>query len=143
MTDEIESDDAPLSPIELRAAAAYNAPPAIVPRDAMWTAIHARRTGNTTSALPLDTTVAGVPPITEPVPSTVAAVPPIDAALPPIGAAMPPIVAAVPPMSEAVPPIAAPFVVVHTARRAFPRLPRWATLAFAARSEERRVGKEC
>ena len=43
MTDEQNRDDQPLTAIELAAAASYHAPPDIVPREAMWDAILARR----------------------------------------------------------------------------------------------------
>ncbi len=43
MTDEQNRDDEPLTAIELAAAASYHAPPDIVPREAMWDAILARR----------------------------------------------------------------------------------------------------
>jgi hypothetical protein len=45
MTDEhFADDDAPLTRTQAAAAADYHAPPAVVPRDAMWAGIVARRT---------------------------------------------------------------------------------------------------
>jgi hypothetical protein len=43
MTTEHDPDDTPLGPAEAAAAAEYHAPPASVPRDAMWAAIQAQR----------------------------------------------------------------------------------------------------
>ena len=45
MTDETNPDELPLTAAQADAAAAYHAPPDIVPRDAMWEAIRARRLG--------------------------------------------------------------------------------------------------
>ncbi len=54
MTDEMNEDDARLRVAEADAAAAYHAPPDVVPRDAMWQAIQARRArGSTLSPAPL------------------------------------------------------------------------------------------
>ncbi len=41
--DELHPNDLPLPAAQLEAAATYHAPPVAVPRDAMWTAIQARR----------------------------------------------------------------------------------------------------
>ena len=45
MTDELNPDELPLTAALADAAAAYHAPPDIVPRDTMWDAIRARRLG--------------------------------------------------------------------------------------------------
>lgn len=47
MTPEHDPDETPMSPAENDAAAHYHAPPATVPREAMWNAIQARRAGRT------------------------------------------------------------------------------------------------
>jgi len=52
MTAVTESDDTPLTPTELAAAQEYHAPPSSVPRDAMWSAIQARRA--TPAAAPVE-----------------------------------------------------------------------------------------
>ncbi len=64
MTDEQNHDDEPLTAVELAAAAAYHAPPDIVPREAMWDAIRARRANVTIAEIPFAPAIVAETPVT-------------------------------------------------------------------------------
>lgn len=75
MTDETNPDELPLTTAESIAAAAYHAPPDVVPRDTMWAAISARRSGAATATAVAAPTASTAP--TDRTASAMSAAPPI------------------------------------------------------------------
>ena len=65
MTDEMNEDDEALTARELAAAASYHAPPDTVPREAMWDAIHARRSTASFAAMPATPPIVAETPVTD------------------------------------------------------------------------------
>lgn len=51
MTDETHPEELPLDAAQTEAAAAYHAPPGIIPREVMWDVIRARRSGSAGASL--------------------------------------------------------------------------------------------
>ena len=64
MTDDMNPDELPLSAMQIKAAQSYHAPPDIVPREAMWDAIRARRGKGDTIANVAPPTSAESSPVT-------------------------------------------------------------------------------